>query len=71
MSALGLKRCFQVDLAPDSSWELDTRFTSFILGDLGADYGSSAVDGSSFLSELDPEGRSEKGVLHNSFLRGL
>jgi hypothetical protein len=35
----------------------------------GADYGNSAVDGSSFLSELDPEGRSEKAVLRKYFLR--
>jgi hypothetical protein len=35
----------------------------------GADYGSSAVDGSSFLSELDPEGRSDKVVLRKYFLR--
>jgi hypothetical protein len=35
----------------------------------GADYGSGAVDGSSFLSELDPEGRSEKAVLRKYFLR--
>jgi hypothetical protein len=35
----------------------------------GADYGSAAVDGSSFLSELDPKGRSEKPVLRKYFLR--
>jgi hypothetical protein len=35
----------------------------------GADYGSAAVDGSSFLSELDPKGRSEKAVLRKYFLR--
>jgi hypothetical protein len=34
----------------------------------GADYGSSAVDGSSFLSELDPNGRSSKPVLRKYFL---
>jgi hypothetical protein len=35
----------------------------------GADYGSSAVDGSSFWSELDPDGRSTKEVLRKYFLR--
>jgi hypothetical protein len=35
----------------------------------GADYGSSAVDGSSLLSELDPSGRSEKPVLRKYFLQ--
>jgi hypothetical protein len=35
----------------------------------GADYGSHGVDGSSFLSELDPEGRSENAVLRKYFLR--
>ncbi|MDR3171091.1 MAG: hypothetical protein LBU17_05595 [Treponema sp.] len=34
----------------------------------GADFGSSAVDGSSFLSELDPDGRSEKKELRKYFL---
>ncbi|MDR3335452.1 MAG: hypothetical protein LBT13_11325 [Treponema sp.] len=34
----------------------------------GADFGSSAVDGSSFLSELDPDGRSEKQELRKYFL---
>jgi hypothetical protein len=34
----------------------------------GADYGSHAVDGSSLLSELDPEGRSEKAILRKYFL---
>jgi hypothetical protein len=34
----------------------------------GAAFGSKAVDGSSFLSELDPEGRSEKEVLRKYFL---
>jgi hypothetical protein len=35
----------------------------------GADYGSRAVDGSSFASELDPDGRSTKPVLRKYFLR--
>jgi hypothetical protein len=34
----------------------------------GADFGPSAVDGSSYLSELDPEGRGEKDVLKKFFL---
>ncbi|MDR1301062.1 MAG: hypothetical protein LBK43_01145 [Treponema sp.] len=34
----------------------------------GADHGSHAVDGSSLLSELDPEGRSEKVILRKYFL---
>ncbi|MDR2177394.1 MAG: hypothetical protein LBP20_05065 [Treponema sp.] len=34
----------------------------------GADYGRSAVDGSSFVSELDPYGRSSKSVLRKYFL---
>lgn len=34
----------------------------------GADYGSRAVDGSSFLSELDPVGRNEKPQLWKYFL---
>jgi hypothetical protein len=34
----------------------------------GADYGSSAVDGSSLWSELDPSGRSEKDILKKHFL---
>ncbi|MHB9292820.1 hypothetical protein Holit_01931 [Hollandina sp. SP2] len=35
----------------------------------GADYGTHGVDGSSFLSELDTEGRSEKAELRKYFLR--
>ncbi|GHV80991.1 hypothetical protein AGMMS49944_27820 [Spirochaetia bacterium] len=35
----------------------------------GADFGLSAVDGSSYLSELDPEGRSDKAVLKKFFLQ--
>jgi hypothetical protein len=35
----------------------------------GAEYGSRAVDGSSYLSELDPDGRSEKEMLRKYFLR--
>jgi hypothetical protein len=35
----------------------------------GADYGSSAVDGSSLWSELDPSGRSTKPVLRKYFLQ--
>jgi hypothetical protein len=35
----------------------------------GADYGSQQVDGSSLLSELDPDGRSEKPSLRKSFLK--
>ncbi|MDR0408943.1 MAG: hypothetical protein LBH18_00895 [Spirochaetaceae bacterium] len=35
----------------------------------GADFGPSAVDGSSYLSELDPEGRNEKVVLKKHFLQ--
>ncbi|GHT83682.1 hypothetical protein FACS1894137_05470 [Spirochaetia bacterium] len=35
----------------------------------GADFGSKAVDGSSYLSELDPDGRSEKAVLRKYFLK--
>ncbi|MDR2536428.1 MAG: hypothetical protein LBD29_10410 [Treponema sp.] len=35
----------------------------------GADYGSSAVDGSSLWSELDPSGRSEKPILRKYFLQ--
>jgi len=34
----------------------------------GADYGSSAVDGSSLLSELDPDGRSSNPILKRFFL---
>jgi len=34
----------------------------------GADYGSSEVDGSSLLSELDPSGRSSKPILKRFFL---
>lgn len=34
----------------------------------GAAHGSKAVDGSSFLSELDPSGRSEKAILKKFFL---
>jgi hypothetical protein len=34
----------------------------------GADYGSHAVDGSSYWSELDPWGRSDKQTLRKSFL---
>ncbi|GHV77110.1 hypothetical protein AGMMS49942_19310 [Spirochaetia bacterium] len=34
----------------------------------GADFGPHAVDGSSYLSELDPEGRSDKAVLKKFFL---
>ncbi|MDR2923299.1 MAG: hypothetical protein LBU85_08165 [Treponema sp.] len=34
----------------------------------GADYGSSEVDGSSLLSELDPDGRSTKPILKRFFL---
>jgi hypothetical protein len=35
----------------------------------GADHGPRAVDGSSFLSELDPDGRDSKDVLKKFFLR--
>jgi hypothetical protein len=35
----------------------------------GADYGSHSVDGSSYWSELDPEGRSEKSELQKYFLQ--
>jgi hypothetical protein len=35
----------------------------------GADYGSRAVDGSSFWSELDPDGRSRNPVLEKYFLK--
>ncbi|MDR1147577.1 MAG: hypothetical protein LBK66_02985 [Spirochaetaceae bacterium] len=35
----------------------------------GADFGPNAVDGSSYFSELDPEGRDEKVVLKKYFLR--
>ncbi|GHT68957.1 hypothetical protein FACS1894110_17550 [Spirochaetia bacterium] len=35
----------------------------------GADFGSRAVDGSSYLSELDPRGRSEKPQLKKFFLQ--
>lgn len=35
----------------------------------GADYGSRSVDGSSLLSELDPEGRSENAILRKYFLQ--
>lgn len=35
----------------------------------GADYGSAAVDGSSWLSELDPGGRSTNPILKKYFLR--
>jgi len=35
----------------------------------GADFGSSAVDGSNLLSELDPSGRDKKDVLKRFFLR--
>jgi hypothetical protein len=35
----------------------------------GTDYGSSSVDGSSLLSELDPDGRSSNPVLKKYFLR--
>jgi hypothetical protein len=35
----------------------------------GADFGPNAVDGSSYFSELDPEGRGEKDVLKKYFLR--
>jgi hypothetical protein len=35
----------------------------------GADFGSGAVDGSSFLSELDPDGRSTNGILRKYFLQ--
>jgi hypothetical protein len=35
----------------------------------GADYGGSAVDGSSFVSELDPNGRSTNPVLRKYFLK--
>lgn len=35
----------------------------------GADYGGSAVDGSSLWSELDPDGRSTKAVLRKYFLQ--
>jgi hypothetical protein len=35
----------------------------------GAEYGSRAVDGSSYLSELDPNGRSENLTLRKYFLR--
>jgi hypothetical protein len=35
----------------------------------GAEYGSRAVDGSSYVSELDPEGRSENEILRKYFLR--
>jgi hypothetical protein len=35
----------------------------------GAEYGSSAVDGSSLLSELDPQERSEKWQLRKYFLK--
>jgi hypothetical protein len=34
----------------------------------GADYGESAVDGSSYLSELDPYGRDDKAILRKFFL---
>jgi hypothetical protein len=34
----------------------------------GAEYGRSAVDGSSLLSELDPDGRATKDVLRKAFL---
>ncbi|AEF85357.1 hypothetical protein TREPR_2406 [Treponema primitia ZAS-2] len=34
----------------------------------GAEYGSAAVDGSSYLSELDPSGRSTKAILRKDFL---
>jgi hypothetical protein len=34
----------------------------------GADFGGSAVDGSSYLSELDPEGRADNAVLKKHFL---
>jgi hypothetical protein len=35
----------------------------------GADYGPHQVDGSSLVSELDPEGRSEKESLRKNFLK--
>jgi hypothetical protein len=35
----------------------------------GADFGPDAVDGSSYISELDPDGRGEKDVLKKYFLR--
>jgi hypothetical protein len=35
----------------------------------GAEYGSRAVDGSSYLSELDPDNRSENEILRKYFLR--
>jgi hypothetical protein len=35
----------------------------------GADFGPSAVDGSSYSAELDPEGRDDKPVLKKHFLR--
>jgi hypothetical protein len=35
----------------------------------GADFGTKAVDGSSYLSELDPEGRSDKDELKKFFLQ--
>jgi hypothetical protein len=65
---------------PPNSDELRLRLESRITGFTGihlqyqmirhgADYGGSAVDGSSLLSELDPSGRSTNPILKKYFLR--
>jgi hypothetical protein len=64
---------------PPNSDELLFRFAAMVSPQLdmnfqyqlirhGADYGTGAVDGSSFLSELDPDGRSGNSVLRKYFL---
>ena len=65
---------------PPNSDELQFRFEALATRNLdvslqyqmirhGADHGSQAVDGSNFLSELDPDGRDKKTVLRKFFLQ--
>ena len=65
---------------PPNSDEILVRFDTMLLKNLktslqyqmirhGADFGSSAVDGSNFLSELDPNNRSDNPTLRRFFLK--
>ena len=49
-------------------WLKTSAFFQYQLIRHGADYGPHQVDGSSFISELDPSGRSEKTSLKKNFL---
>ncbi|GHV30459.1 hypothetical protein AGMMS4952_17520 [Spirochaetia bacterium] len=59
----------EVKLRFEAMPELNTRVSAqYQMIRHGADFGPHAVDGSSFYSELDPQGRDEKAVLKKFFL---